>query len=318
LRYARGREVIVDHPRLSIIAGVTPTDLETYTRMNEWQNGFMARNFVFRAERERLDSWPLGSHHQLRPHLAAGLARMHTAIIGECRGFDSTRTTNMWLAWCRDLQERYAGKVRRSIEGTVNRLEASALRIAMLLSLDYGQAGTQNPWHITRAELIPAMRLAELHFQSALTIGEGLSTVLFERRRRSVLEAVGGLARPYSETLSRVHPRMSKRDFDGVLETLKAEGTLHQDNYGGVDYLSPFAITPAPQGTNVVPFPAAVVQTAQTTPADQSDQTTESDQTPSSTSRTGSYEVSTSSQASSPSTGTTEWGDWPDDWSEDG
>lgn len=212
-------------PRLSLLAGSTLEYLERHTELADWTGGFMARFIVMYADRQRLATVPPG-HPEAKARVTAHLQFLSSQAVfgiprGLCRGFSSDARA-MWDDWYRNIVA-----TSRSIEetaGLVARSHSHCLRIALLLAWDYGQARTGHDWHVTPAELEPAIRITELHLKSVQRVGANLSGSKDMRDRRTVLRAIKHTPLSLGDIVS--HSRLLLRRVKEVIETLSEEGLV--------------------------------------------------------------------------------------------
>ncbi len=240
----------VENPRLSVLGGVTPGFLEKHTTESDWMDGWLARFAVLLGERERYTKRP--------PFDEAGCRRLVAKLRSYMTGsdlFDGKRPAAcradapftpeagaLWDAWVEPAQSR-GGHSR--IRASIARAPDFALKVALLLAWDFGGARSGKPWSIGAEEVAFATRLSDIHIESAISLGEGITGSKDMRDRRRVLSAVQKLAQvngavyPVTPGLIYKEAELLSRQAEECLRTLVAEGTLARvpDMLGKVGYI---------------------------------------------------------------------------------
>lgn len=233
---------VVNNPRISVFGGVAQTYLEELTSGADWMGGFFSRFLLLMGVRERRYEAP-PINMVLRAELIEEVRQRELDVRGEfkpgrCLGFDD-RARGRWAAFFYELAEL---KAPSRISGAVGGLQTIALKIALLLALDYGGGRTSKgaPWKITMAELQPALEISLYHLRTAYELADtlALSTYLQERRRiLDSIDDVEGSTRGQIIALS----KLPKRTVVERLESMVEEGVVTnyavaQDNgKGSVD-----------------------------------------------------------------------------------
>lgn len=251
---AKRRAGPVNNPRLSILAGSTPGYLERHTEPTDWLDGFMARWLTFMGERERTYPIPIEDKAKRAACIAyiQNLAN-RPGIAGPFSGLDHHAQT-LWNSWYAKTHA-FVSQAAHEAAGQVARAPSFALKIAMLLSWDFGQAAqsahTGGSWRITIDELEPAIAITELHLRSVMAIGEGLAEDKDMRARRQVLSSVDYTPTPLGDITRRAKV-LRKRAIE-LIGTLEEEGLVKKASgaSGGEYYirLRQNSILPAPQSS---------------------------------------------------------------------
>ena len=262
-RKAKGKRVTIRDPRLSLIGASTPTYLEQHTAHEDWDGGFMGRFLCLYAERDRTDfetfPWP-----EQASWLTQKLASLYA--MGDKSSYPymgrTTAAQALWVEWSGTVEER-RGKANPWSASSLSRLPVNVLKIATLLALDYGDAGSGNPWHIGVEHLEPAIELIELHYQSVLSILDALASTGYERNRRNVLRTLAyETAQPIGHVLSMTQPKLDLFTAERTIATLVAAGEIgRQDGVLGTEprYIRKhIAIDTGGReaSPNVIPFPS--------------------------------------------------------------
>lgn len=214
-------------PRLSLLGGSTLDYLERHTEPVDWTGGFLARFLTFYGDRTRTYDVPPG-FPSMRSWLITQLQDLNQQgvyggkVRGQCLGFDLP-ARQMWKKWYDGIT-----KVQSQDEtaGAIARTHSHALKVALLLAWDFGDARCGTDWYITTRELIPALAIAQLHIRSVLRVGESLAPTPDMRNRRTVLQAIGAKPRPLADILR--DSRLLKRSLMAIIETLLEEGMIKQ------------------------------------------------------------------------------------------
>lgn len=218
------KRMSVKQPRLSLLAGCAPNYLSRHSESVDWTDGFFARFFCIDAERERFFDNPLDDP-EARARSIAKLASLkeEAESIGdsnECRGFDDA-AADMWGKWAQSIEKN---RQKARFPAMVIRATAFAQKIAVLLACDYGNALCHTAWRVTRAELEPAIALAELHVKSAMSIAESIGENPDMRDRHAVLRMIGAKPTPMSVIIGGA--RLLSWRVKRILESLQEEGVI--------------------------------------------------------------------------------------------
>ncbi len=211
-------------PRLSLMCGSTLDYLERHTEPADWTGGFMARFLTFYADRERTHTVPPGDNVE-KLRLVGHLKALNEGIIvrGQCLGFDA-HARQRWDDWYHSLEKVEAGT---EAAGAVHRSPSQAIRVALLLAWDFGQARSGQHWHITTTELDAAIRIIEFHIDSVTRISRGLASDPNQRDRRKVLNAVSDKPKRIGQIL--LESKLLLRRVREIMESLLEEGTVIHD-----------------------------------------------------------------------------------------
>lgn len=212
--------------RVSVIGGITPAYLEDETTSTDWTGGFFSRFCIFYDARERAFS-PLTDTVRRDALIAEVRHRAETIRPGECLGFDEL-ATRTWGDFVADIEGKL-GLLSPAAIGPVAGAQGLAIKIAMLLSLDCGQAfQIGRPWHVDCAALDIAMDIARWHARCAQAITASLAQNRAMRERRAVIRALKfDEPRTYKVVLH-AQNLMLKRRVDEVLESIRVEGLTQE------------------------------------------------------------------------------------------
>ena len=171
-----------DKPMVSLIGAANYYVLSAHMTQTDWLNGFMGRFLIFDGEPAR---------HLFRqgPLMTDGMQRVvdvlrwrnqqkrerDTTIIGPfpkcCMDAPYTDLDPMaydrLYAWSIKMRQRLQQESNPLVAAAMSRLDALCMRIALLLSLDYGEvAAWRAGWRLTLEEIEPAIFLTERHLEA--------------------------------------------------------------------------------------------------------------------------------------------------------
>lgn len=212
--------------RVSVIGGITPAYLEDETTSTDWTGGFFSRFCIFYDSRERAFS-PLTDNVKRDALVAEVRRRAADVRPGVCLGFDDL-ATRAWAGFATEI-EGVLGHMTPNAIGPVAGAQGLAIKIAMLLALDYGQAfQIGRPWFIDTNALDVAIDIARWHARCAQVITASLAQNRSMRERRTLLRALTpDTPRSFKEVLHTQNV-MLKRQVDEVLESVRVEGLLQE------------------------------------------------------------------------------------------
>jgi hypothetical protein len=222
------RTVRIPSPRLSILAAVNPSYLETHAEMQDWEGGFMSRWMLIHAHRER-ELYAASPDDARREWLVQWLVNASNASVGRCMGLDPA-AAQRWYDWCRDLAKRLEQDQSLARVAAHGRTATHAAKMALLIALDCGQARSAGQWMITDDILEVAIGMAELHYKSAMDLAALAASGRDMRERRNVLRAIGTDWVPYGSVLRGAELLRSRADR--IIETLVEEGAIESHLIG--------------------------------------------------------------------------------------
>lgn len=219
---ANNKMIRVDNPRLSVMGGCSIPYLEKHTLAEDWTGGFMGRWVVLYGQRERTDPDPVGDNTLRQPLIDFLNQRATTPTAGWCVGLDS-QAALLWREWFNDVTNR---SLPGNIVGIRARAPTIARKVALLYGWDFGPAIHGQPWQMSTRELEPAIKFAELHVKSLVSLSRMIAEHPDARLRRSILDVIreqGG-----ESTLGGLLlvMKMRKRPISEMLDALCEEGTV--------------------------------------------------------------------------------------------
>lgn len=219
----------VDNYMVSLLGGVAPVLLERYADYEDWTGGFFGRFLILDAPRERYYLEP-GSAPDLEIALIGYLKeKMKNQAVGRFAGFDDGARA-LWRGFASDV-EWIRDRVSNDVQTSVARAQQIAMKMAIQLSWDYGQAGSGQDWQITAAEMGPALAIARMHVKSAISIGSTLAVNHDMRERRMVLGKVDrALPKTFGEVLRAV-PMLMRRVKE-IIASLHEDGSIKPAGIG--------------------------------------------------------------------------------------
>jgi len=249
------RKVYKGNPRLSILAGVTPGLLEAFTTEIDWTEGFLGRFFTMYATSEKESSAGTFHGEDVRKELSKTLKEyatgqdIFTAAMKPCEGF-GLGALALWEEWCHLLKDM-ARKSERESAAAIHRALGHVVKIAMLLSWDYGEARSGEPWSIELSALEPAIKIVSLHIESVEEIAQGLAVDRDMKDERRMLQAITETPVDYAEALRRAH--LIKKRADDMIASLLEKKLIARVVDG--DVFAPIRYVQTKR-TNVIQFPS--------------------------------------------------------------
>lgn len=228
-----GGEVLVENYRIGILGAVAMPLLVQHTSRHDWTGGFLSRFYVVHAEQERdylrTRAWeqPLSyAVDWMRMRLNLG-----TLILGCAQNDMSEYAWKRYEEWYYSMEAR--GARNDALRALAARLGPTALKLALLLSWDYGTASSGMPWQIELSALEPAIRLTELHYKAYKEIEGNFADDYEEAVTQMVLSCVASADRQGRGLtvgeISKAVRRSDKKVMD-ALRTLKARGDVKDNN----------------------------------------------------------------------------------------
>lgn len=231
-RLAGNRTILIEEPRLTLLAGCSLPYLEKYTLIEDWQGGFMGRWLIFYAHEERHEALPLGDPRGfdwLRKDYSRRLA-LKTSDIQACVGLDPMAECRYRL-WFEQIHKQ-GNDANSRVAGLRARAPAMALKAALLLAFDENvPIHAKKSWKLNDDHMLFGIKIAKMHMQSVERLTEVIADHPDARMRRAVLECVRQ-APSSPVTLGYILQRLQfrKRVIAETLDGLLTEGTLIRVN----------------------------------------------------------------------------------------
>lgn len=228
---ANSRRGPVNDPRLSLLCGVATDLLERHTEQADWTGGFLARFLTFFAEPEREFATPPVDDVAKRRQMVQWLATLANPQNppGVCLWLDPAGQ-KMWSDWYESMRPMREGANRRAAAACA-RSTSIAAKLAILIAWDIGQARSGADWHVGVVELESALKIAQLHLQSVLELGERVTGSRDMRDRSAVLRVISDLPTPLGFIVK--ESELLKRRVREVLDSLMEERTIAQSKVNG-------------------------------------------------------------------------------------
>lgn len=230
-RLANKKLLEVRDPRLSIVAGCATKFLEEYTTTVDWEAGFMGRWFILYGVARPANAFPLYNNSQTQVLYTFLQNRASIQSAATWNGWDPA-AIQTFTQWHDSLQARSLGTSK--VAGVKSRAPAIALRLAMLLAWDYGQAANSgSQWFFTPAEIDPAIAFTEMYLKSVVEVSAAIADTnegIFKRKVLNTIRELGGSAT--IPQLTGTMQLIKKRDLSMCLEVLTEEGVLLMPAHG--------------------------------------------------------------------------------------
>jgi hypothetical protein len=227
---ANSRKGAVQDPRLSLLCGVATDLLERHTEQADWTGGFLARFLTLFGEPEREFATPPTDDPVQRRSLVTWVANMANPPQppGACLWLDAAGQ-QMWSDWYESMRPMREGANRR-VAAACSRSTSIAAKLALLLAWDVGTARSGNDWHVGVVELESALKIASLHLQSVIELGERVTGSRDMRDRRAVLRAISKAPTPLGVIIREAE--LLKRRVNEILDSLMEERTIATQKIG--------------------------------------------------------------------------------------
>lgn len=175
--------------RVSLFGAVTPEYLGRYTESTDWEGGFFNRFLFLYAKQER--DW------SRRPHKVTGRAalvdrlQVLTALdtMGSSPEGYAPATKPIFDEWYYALRKRLSNDL--NVSGVLARAGTLVDKLALIFAWDFGGARSGQQWYVTEAELIPALKIVDLHIRSVMNLSPMIAPSKVIRDRIAVLKCIG-------------------------------------------------------------------------------------------------------------------------------
>lgn len=249
--------MVIDKPQFALAGAAALGVLDKHTTEDTWTGGFLSRFAIFAAKKTRDLAKPPkleAERGRLRDQLGTILARP-VGPLDPNLGIEgmSADAHQIYTDWHDRCQAVVQGAKHAWLGGVYNRLDTIALKAALTLSLDFGEASRSlgNPWVLGAAEVYFGCRVANLHADSVSWVINQLASTPYERQRRSVLQSADDQPRPLRWFLSSTKPKLSRRALSQVLDSLEAEGVIFRHDLPAEPH---WAILPPSPGSATTTF----------------------------------------------------------------
>jgi hypothetical protein len=223
--FAKGKRFATDHPRLSILAAVTPSYLARHTEPSDWEGGFLSRFACGFAQRERtmhVDTSTPAQTNLLHQWLYES---SQITNASPCEGLEPDALIQ-WVKWYEEFQNRTQQHADR-LSGQIERTFLLCKKIALLNAWDNGLARMGVPWKLSLRELLPAIAIAELHWQSVSCVAHLAAWNKDVRDRRDVMSVLSPHRWMSLGAVAKAVPQVGlKQRLLAVLEILQEEGQV--------------------------------------------------------------------------------------------
>ena len=177
-----------EDPRLGIISGCSYSYLSRHTSPEDWDGGFLGRWLMLDSVSERSDPYPEYTRtpevvNQHTEGLVNFLVHRYKNTPQPPTGMSSDALA-LWREWYESLR---TAKFPSKVAGLKSRAPAMALRICLILGMDYGGA-YEGPWRIERGLLRNAIAITDLYLLSAMDLGAKVGETGMSRETKQVVE----------------------------------------------------------------------------------------------------------------------------------
>jgi hypothetical protein len=234
----------VTNPRMSILAAVATSFLESNTTITDWTGGFFGRFLVcypgndfytqgFARVQDSLDEDE--DARSTRENLVKGFLAMalRTSKFSPCIGMDADSKA-IWKEW-EPYRTDKAANANPLVQAAIHGSDTIVLKIALLLALNRGRPYEGQPWRISRVEMESAMQITDVHIRSLEALGDA---IVFGSRdmqdRRNVLFALRDAA-PKPLTLGEIAMKANlliDKRLNIILQTLTQQTLIGVNRVG--------------------------------------------------------------------------------------
>jgi len=224
-------------PRFSILGGVAPDLLESFSTLTDWRGGFFARFFTVNSSREERLPRPFDKPRKIEQQALAEILRSYaqdrpldphnfiTDSEPDCLG-RTDEAEEFWRTWTKALEKRSENAPGAVIAG-VNRAIDYAIKIALLLAWDSGEGRSLGGWRISLDTTRSAIAITDLHIESVIEVAQNIAPTQEGQRIRSLYNALSeDEPRTLGQALLRMGFAMNKQQARYALETLLEMGLV--------------------------------------------------------------------------------------------
>lgn len=227
----------VTNPRLSIFGAVNLAMLAMHTSFNDFQGGYLSRFLMLASQRQRFCAEPATSAEEetaARDELVSRLQWLRDQPMGVCAGFTPS-ARELWVDWSQRVDKVKSEQSDENMIGALARVDLQAARIAMVLGSEMGSARSGEPWYISAKALEPAIMLAEMGMESAMSTCIEVAPTEYARLYQSARNVLARRASTFGDILASITPKAQPYMVRRVLESMLAEGVVDVDAAGGVE-----------------------------------------------------------------------------------
>ena len=221
------------NPRVTVLAGCAPEYLMSYTRRVDWNGGFMSRWFIFYPTDSRKLTPPVPDAEEIKVLVKRLQFKARTRVTTrlQCAGRTplAEGLWNSWIERTRAVTDRLNSETARAV---LQRTETHALKIALLLSWDLGEAYLDQ-WRLSARALVPALRFTNMHVRSIMRIIDEIPANDEAAERAAVLNAIAYEPKTTSRKQVLQAVKISAHKFKGHTTTLWQSGDINV--YGADD-----------------------------------------------------------------------------------
>jgi hypothetical protein len=224
-------------PRLSILGGVAPDLLESFSTLIDWRGGFFARFFTVNSSREERLPRPFDKPRTIEQQALAEILKAYAQerpldpgnyvpnATPHCLG-RTEEAEEFWQTWTKALEKRSENAPGAVIAG-VNRAIDYAIKIALLLAWDSGEGRSLGEWRISLDTTRSAIAITDLHIESVIEVAENIAPTQEGQRIRSLYNALSETEpRTLGQALLRMGFAMNKQQARYALDTLLEMGLV--------------------------------------------------------------------------------------------
>ena len=213
---------LIEHPRLSLLGGISEPYLARYTTDEDWTGGFFSRMCVWVAASEHIppeEGATEAEFDDLVLHLKRVYGRKMVAPTGLSN--DARKLLHLWA----DAKDRAAKAPETSewLRGCFTRGQEQVCKAALINAMLEGRA-TDSSWTLEAEDIRVGIVVAEASINSVVWIVENLCASPYQRRRQEVINML--LKGPMSQPAIARRLKITKRELNHLLESVCMEGIV--------------------------------------------------------------------------------------------
>lgn len=231
---AKGSELKVLHPRLSMLVGCTPRHLEDFTTLLDWEGGFIGRFFFATGPITRTLT-QRKVNPGLRTWLRDWLSAANTKKSSDVGGFLTPAAQERWDVWVPAMRLRVDAVAPR-IAPLLRRADLMAAKASSLVARDL-TARYERDWPIDETVLNVGIAIAEMHIENARVLGSNIAATHEQRELLATFNAIP----PGSEWVHRgvisLNAQLTSFKVKRYLETLVEQARVELTEQAGQPYV---------------------------------------------------------------------------------
>lgn len=214
------------NPRITAIAGCAPRYLMEYTRPLDWTGGFMSRWFMVYGTDERKLEPPTPNRSEIQMLVKLLDVKNRSRVTPSLfSGGNTPMADEVWQTWTGKIRSVIDGLANEHARAALQRAETHALKVALLLAWDLGEAYLDN-WRLTARALVPAIKFVNLHIRSMARMIAEIPASEDDAERVSVLAHIEMTPKQTTRKKLLQDTRLNAKKLAGHIDTLYKAGYI--------------------------------------------------------------------------------------------